>query len=97
MMPTFPSTSLNLRTVGFPQHGFKAGLSEGASLEASQVKPAPGIPWSTSPSLGPGLAMGLALAHLQLGEVVAARKLVAEARACHPSDPTLAELPASIR
>jgi len=30
MMPTFPSSPLKFRTVGFPQYGFKVGLSEGA-------------------------------------------------------------------
>ena len=30
MMPTFPSPPLKFRTAGFPQYGFKAGLSEGA-------------------------------------------------------------------
>ncbi len=30
MMPTFPSPSLKFRTAGFPQYGFKAGLSGGA-------------------------------------------------------------------
>ena len=30
MMPTFPSPSLEYRTVGFPQYGYKAGLSDRA-------------------------------------------------------------------
>jgi hypothetical protein len=30
MMPTSPSPSLEFRTAGFPQYGFKAGLSDGA-------------------------------------------------------------------
>ncbi len=30
MMPTFPSPSLKFRTAGFPQYGFKVGLSDGA-------------------------------------------------------------------
>jgi len=30
MMPTFPSSPLKFRTAGFPQYGFKAGLSEEA-------------------------------------------------------------------
>jgi len=30
MMPTFPSSPLKFRTAGFPQYGFKAGLSAGA-------------------------------------------------------------------
>jgi hypothetical protein len=38
MMPTFPSLPLKFRTVGFPQSGFKAGISGGA------------FPVTTSPS-----------------------------------------------
>jgi hypothetical protein len=30
MMPTFPSSPLKFRTAGFPQYGFKAGISAGA-------------------------------------------------------------------
>jgi hypothetical protein len=30
MMPTFPSPPLKFRTAGFPQYGFKAGLSDEA-------------------------------------------------------------------
>jgi hypothetical protein len=30
MMPTFPLSSLKFRTAGFPQYGFKAGISGGA-------------------------------------------------------------------
>src|SRR5262249_6358464 len=30
MMPLFPSPSLKFRTVGFPQSGFKAGISDAA-------------------------------------------------------------------
>ena len=30
MMPTFPSPPLKFRTVGFPQSGFKAGISDAA-------------------------------------------------------------------
>ena len=30
MMPTFPSSPLKFRTAGFPQYGFKAGVSKGA-------------------------------------------------------------------
>jgi hypothetical protein len=44
MMPTFPSPSLKFRTVGFPQYGFKASLSEGAFPSAIQVKLAPSMP-----------------------------------------------------
>ncbi len=44
MMPTFPSPSLKFRTVGFPQYGFKASLSDRAFLQRRAVKPAPGMP-----------------------------------------------------
>jgi hypothetical protein len=29
MMPTFPRSSLSFRTAGFPQYGWKAGISGG--------------------------------------------------------------------
>src|SRR6266566_5298207 len=32
MMPTFPRSPLSFRTAGFPQYGWKAGLSDGAFL-----------------------------------------------------------------
>jgi hypothetical protein len=44
MMPTFPSPPLKFRTVGFPQYGFKASLSDGACLQRVAVKLAPSIP-----------------------------------------------------
>ncbi len=31
MMPTFPPLPLKSRTAGFPQYGFKAGISDGPS------------------------------------------------------------------
>ncbi len=43
MMPTFPSPPLKFRTVGFPQYGFKASMSDRAFLQARSLKPAPGI------------------------------------------------------
>ena len=43
MMPTSPRSPLSFRTAGFPQYGWKAGLSGGAFPSPSQVKPAPGI------------------------------------------------------
>jgi hypothetical protein len=30
MMPTFPPSPLSFRTAGFPQYGWKAGMSDGA-------------------------------------------------------------------
>jgi hypothetical protein len=48
MMPTFPRSSLSFRTAGFPQYGWKAGLSDGAFPYVAQLKPAPGIRCSSS-------------------------------------------------
>ena len=48
MMPTSPSPSLKFRTAGFPRYGFKARLSGRAFPNAATVKPAPGLPASTS-------------------------------------------------
>jgi len=55
MMPTSPSPPLKFRTVGFPQYGFRASMSDRAFLENSMVKPAPGIP-TQLPSLPPSFA-----------------------------------------
>jgi hypothetical protein len=44
MMPTFPSPSLKFRTVGFPQYGFKASMSDRACRDDALVKPMPSIP-----------------------------------------------------
>jgi hypothetical protein len=44
MMPTFPSPSLKFRTVGFPQYGFKASLSDRACRRGPPVKSVPDIP-----------------------------------------------------
>ena len=43
MMPTSPRSPLSFRTAGFPQYGWKAGLSGGAFLSPDQLKPAPGM------------------------------------------------------
>ena len=43
----FPPAPLKFRTAGFPQYGFKAGLSGGSFPRAAPVKPAPGIPLAT--------------------------------------------------
>jgi len=58
MMPTFPSPSLKFRTAGFPQYGFKAGMSKGTFLNRIQIKPAPGIPCREA-SLSPFFACTL--------------------------------------
>ncbi len=44
MMPTSPSSSLKFRTVGFPQYGFKASMSDSACRPSAPAKPVPGIP-----------------------------------------------------
>ena len=54
MMPTFPPPPLSFRTAGFPQYGWKVGLSDRAFPRVAQVKPAPSIPHATS-RLAPAL------------------------------------------
>ena len=44
MMPTFPLSPLSFRTAGFPQYGWKAGISDSAFPEHPSLKPTPGIP-----------------------------------------------------
>src|SRR5216683_2833379 len=44
MMPTFPPPPLSFRTAGFPQYGWKAGLSGSALRRDTPVKPLPGMP-----------------------------------------------------
>jgi hypothetical protein len=45
MMPTFPSSSLKFRTAGFPQYGFKAGVSGGAfPFPANEMIAVSGLP-----------------------------------------------------
>jgi hypothetical protein len=46
MMPTFPSPPLKFRTVGFPQYGFKASMSDRACRPRGPVKRVPRIPRS---------------------------------------------------
>ena len=43
MMPTFPLSPLSFRTAGFPQYGWKAGMSDSAFPVHPSLKPAPGI------------------------------------------------------
>ena len=43
MMPPFPQSPLSFRTAGFPQYGWKAGMSGGAFPIHQRLKPAPGI------------------------------------------------------
>ena len=43
MMPTSPRSPLSFRTAGFPQYGWKAGMSDGAFPMQQRLKPAPGI------------------------------------------------------
>jgi hypothetical protein len=43
MMPLFPPSPQKFRTVGFPQYGFKAGISNDAFPSSLSLKPAPGI------------------------------------------------------
>ena len=43
MMPTFPRSPLSFRTAGFPQYGWKAGMSDRVFPMYRPLKPAPGI------------------------------------------------------
>ena len=43
MMPTSPRSPLSFRTAGFPQYGWKAGMSDRAFPMHQPLKPAPGI------------------------------------------------------
>ena len=48
MMPTFPPSPLSFRTAGFPQYGWKAGMSDRVYPVHRRLKPAPGIRRSLS-------------------------------------------------
>ena len=63
MMPTFPRSPLSFRTAGFPQYGWKAGLSGGAFPDRQRLKPAPGIRLLTAGLPSP-------FVHLRVGAVV---------------------------
>ena len=70
MMPTFPSSSLKFRTVGFPQYGFKAGLSDEAFPSDLPVKPAPGIPFASHGLPSPfALSVVVTVSPLNVGPV----------------------------
>src|SRR3954467_11196457 len=62
MMPTFPRSPRSCRTAGFPQYGWKAGLSGGAFPDRQRLKPAPGLHLLT-----PGLPSPFV--HLRVGAV----------------------------
>ena len=59
MMPTFPRPPRSFRTAGFPQYGWRAGLSSSACPERPQLKPAPGMRGGRSglrlPCVNPGV------------------------------------------
>jgi hypothetical protein len=59
MMPTFPPSPLSFRTAGFPQYGWKAGMSDSAFPVQPSLKPAPRIRRWT-----PGLHLPCAHLHL---------------------------------
>src|SRR3954467_9688128 len=63
MMPTFPRSPLSFRTAGFPQYGWKAGLSGGAFPDRQRLKPAPGMRLLTAGLPSP-------FVHLRVGAVV---------------------------
>src|SRR3982751_1179254 len=62
MMPTFPRSPRSFRTAGFPQYGWKAGLSGGAFPDRQRLKPAPGIRLLTAGLPSP-------FVHLRVGAV----------------------------
>src|SRR5215218_1176564 len=62
MMPTFPRSPRSFRTAGFPQYGWKAGLSGGAFPNHQRLKPTPGMHLLT-----PGLPSPFV--HLRVGAV----------------------------
>src|SRR4051794_13855111 len=63
MMPTFPRSPRSFRTAGFPQYGWKAGLSGGAFPDRQRLKPAPGMRLLTAGLPSP-------FVHLRVGAVV---------------------------
>src|SRR3954471_13243362 len=62
MMPTFPRSPRSFRTAGFPQYGWKAGLSGGAFPDRQRLKPAPGMHLLTAGLPSP-------FVHLRVGAV----------------------------
>jgi hypothetical protein len=48
MMPTSPRSPLSFRTAGFPQYGWKAGLSDGTFPRHRPPYLLPGMRWSVS-------------------------------------------------
>jgi hypothetical protein len=62
MMPTFPRSPRSFRTAGFPQYGWKAGLSGGAFPDRQRLKPAPGMRLLTAGLPSP-------FVHLRVGAV----------------------------
>ena len=68
MMPTFPPSPLSFRTAGFPQYGWKAGISDSAFPEHPSLKPAPGIRRCT-----PGLLLPFAHLIVRFGYPVLCR------------------------
>jgi hypothetical protein len=65
MMPTFPSPPLKFRTVGFPQYGFKASMSDKACRARRPVKRVPRIPESAD-TFTPPFARSPCRAHTPL-------------------------------
>src|SRR5262249_59411172 len=62
MMPTFPPSPLSFRTAGFPQYGWKAGISDRAFPEHQSLKPVAGIRRWT-----PGLRLPFAQLRVKFG------------------------------
>ena len=71
-MPTFPLSPLSFRTAGFPQYGWKAGISDSAFPEHPSLKPAPSIRRCT-----PGLLLPFAPhSQIRLSRSVPGRRLL---------------------
>src|SRR5580692_5631304 len=68
MMPTFPLSPLSFRTAGFPQYGWKAGMSDSAFPVQPSLKPAPRIRRWT-----PGLHLSFAHLIVRFGYPVLCR------------------------
>jgi len=75
MMPTFPSSPLKSRTVGFPQYGLKASMSDSAFLNGLLVKPAPGMP-------SPPLSLPPPFAHFRRGKAPGSEPRAPRASMC---------------
>jgi hypothetical protein len=80
MMPTFPSPPLKFRTVGFPQYGFKASMSDRTFPQVRFLKLAPGIR-----SLARSLLLPFARFHLRGSPGSVSKTMTIQASTCRCS------------